>query len=338
MNKPTSYFVCGVLVGMVAACGLFATTSKVRRASESRAVSNTVLKLGHSLDQNHPVHRSLMFLAERLAEFSGGQLQVEIFPNSQLGSETESIEQVQRGALAMTKTSTAAMEGFAPQMAVFSVPYLFRDEAHFWKIAEGEIGRRLLQSGIAVGVRGLCYFDAGSRNFYTIDRAVLTPDDLVGLKIRVQKSKTAMDMVEILGGSPTPIAWGELYTALQQSMVDGAENNPPSFLANRHCEVCKHLTMDEHSRVPDILLISEKVWRRLSNQEQQWVQRAADEAAEFQRTLWKEESELAIATVQREGVTVHYPDKTAFAAKVAPMHESLRDTPLGDVIKQIQQD
>jgi tripartite ATP-independent transporter DctP family solute receptor len=161
----------------------------------------------------------------------------------------------------MTKTSAAPMEGFVPEMAIFGIPYVFRDNDHCWRVLESEIGRQLLAAGQSVGLHGLCYYDAGSRSFYTIDRPILVPDDLRGLKIRVQQSKTAMDMVEALGGSPTPIPWGELYTALQQRMVDGAENNPPSFHSNRHFEVCKHLSLDEHTIVPDILVSARRSGR-----------------------------------------------------------------------------
>ena len=277
-------------------------------------------------------------MAEVLAEKSGGSVGLKIFPNGQLGSETECIEQLQRGALAMTKTSAAPMESFIPEMALFGVPYAFRDEAHCWSVLEGSIGKQLLAAGQRIGLRGLCYYDAGSRNFYTTDQPVLKPEDLKGLKIRVQKSKTAMDMVEALGGAPTPIPWGELYTALQQKMVDGAENNPPSFFSNRHFETCKHLTMNEHTRVPDILLCSEKVWSKLSPQVQQWLQESADESSRFQRKLWKEKTTEALAAVKKEGVTVHYPDKSLFAERVAPMHEAYQGTAVGALLEQVQQE
>jgi TRAP-type C4-dicarboxylate transport system substrate-binding protein len=144
-------------------------------------------------------------------------------------------------------------------------------------------------------------------------------------------------MVQALGGSPTPIAWGELYTALQQRMVDGAENNPPSFYSNRHFEVCKHLTMDEHTRVPDILLISQRVWDGLSPHVQQWVQEAADESVTFERKLWQEKTDQVLADLADEGVTVHYPDKTLFADRVKDMHASYAGTPIGDLLDQVKE-
>ena len=237
----------------------------------------------------------------------------------------------------MTKTSSAPIESFVPDMAIFGVPYAFRDDEHFWKVAESDIGRQLLVQGESVGLHGLCYYDAVARSFYTINKPVMTPSDLQGLKIRVQKSKTAMDMVEALGGSPTPIPWGELYTALQQKMVDGAENNTPSFYSNRHFEVCKHLTMDEHARVPDLLLMSQKVWASLSPHVQQAVQEAANESSIYQRELWKTKSEEALDAVRKEGVEIHYPDKSLFADQVSEMHESYNGTSVGELLRRVQE-
>lgn len=325
-----------MLVGLLLATAAFAL---VVRHQNRAGVPNSriVLRLAHSLDQNHPVHAAMVHMAEQLAERSGGTVELQIFPNGQLGSETECIEQLQRGALALTKTSAAPMESFIPSMAVFGVPYVFRDAPHYWRVLEGDLGRQLLESGQSVGLHGLCYYDAGSRSFYTTQRPILAPADLRGLKIRVQQSKTSMDMVEALGGSPTPIPWGELYTALQQKMVDGAENNPPSFYSNRHFEVCKHLALDEHTMVPDILMISQKVWRDLPPQVRRWVQESADESSRFQRRLWQAETDKALELVRQRGVTVHYPDKAAFAAAVRGMHRGYEGTPLGQLLARIKE-
>ncbi|MCA9192307.1 MAG: TRAP transporter substrate-binding protein [Planctomycetales bacterium] len=334
-TKSGSYFFFGLLLGvLLATCG-FGWYVRHVNLRPGGGNEKYVLKLAHSLDQSHPVHKAMAFMADTLKTKSAGTVELQIFPNGQLGSETECIEQLQRGALAMTKTSTAPMESFIPDMAIFGIPYVFRDEDHFWKMIHSAIGKRLLTAGESVGLRGLCYYDAGARSFYTTDRPVMSPNDLKGLKIRVQQSKTAMDMVEALGGAPTPIAWGELYTALQQGMVDGAENNPPSFFTNRHFEVCKHLSLDEHTRVPDILLFSEKVWEGLPGHVQQWIQEAADESATYQRKLWSEENEAVLQSVVEEGVTIHYPDKSEFASKVAAMHGSYEGSQLGNLLQQV---
>ncbi|MFT4637324.1 MAG: tripartite ATP-independent transporter DctP family solute receptor [Verrucomicrobiales bacterium] len=313
----------------------FSILSHSDRQGGSGGKNRTVLKLAHVLDQSHPVHQALEFMADRLDVNSGGTMKIEIFPNGQLGSETESIEQLQRSAVAMVKTSTAAMEGYIGEMALFGLPYLFRDEEHYWQVLDGEIGKAMLDLGEDVGIKGLNYYDSGSRSFYTVDGPILTPDDLKGKKVRVMRSKMAMDLISEMGGSPTPIPFGELYTALQQGTVDGAENNPPSFDTSRHYEAAKHYSLDEHARIPDMVLVSRKIWNNLTSQQQQWLQQAADESVVFQRDLWKRKTEESLERVIAAGVTVHRPAKEPFQKKVAGLYRQFDGTPIGEHVKQI---
>ena len=253
------------------------------------AKPQVILKLAHTLPVTHPVHKAMVFMAEKVDEKSGGRMQVEVFPNEQLGNEKECIEALQLGYLAMTKTSSAPMESFVNKMKVFAIPYLFRDSEHFWKVLNGPIGKELLLAGESKRLRGLCYYDAGARSFYTKDRAINTPDDLGGLKIRVMNSAMSIMMIRAMGGSAAPIPFGELYTALDQGVVDGAENNPPSFVQARHYEVCKYYSLDEHTRLPDILMISTRVWNGLSAEQQRILQEAADESVEYEGTVSEKE-------------------------------------------------
>lgn len=294
-----------------------------------------ILKLAHVLDTTHPVHRGMAFMAEKVIEKSAGKMRVDIYPGGQLGQERDLIELLQIGSLAMTKVSTAPLEAFVPEMKIFGIPYIFRNDEHRWKVLKSELGKRLLLSGEDYFLRGMCYYDAGNRSFYTKDKPVNTPRDLEGLKIRVMKSITAVSMVKALGGSPTPIPWGELYTALQQGVVDGAENNAPSFYLSRHYEVCKFYSIDEHTGVPDILLMSTVVWNGLSAQEKIWLQESVDESVEYQIKLWKEASEHALEEVQKAGVEVIYPDKTPFVDAVKEMHESYKGTELYELMQKI---
>jgi tripartite ATP-independent transporter DctP family solute receptor len=286
-----------------------------------------VIKLGHGLDPAHPVHLAMEFLAKQVAEKSKGRMRIDIYPSEQLGSERECLELLQIGSLAMTKVSCSVIEGFVPEMSVLSLPYLFRNEAHRFRVLEGEIGRELLLAGEQYWLRGLCYYDAGTRSFYTVDRPILSPEDLAGLKIRTQESPTSIRMVQALGGSATPIAWGELYSALQQGVVDGAENNPPSFHLSRHYEVCKFYSLDEHTGVPDVLVISTKIWEDLTPEFQQLLQESAQESEIHQRKLWKEATERALEVVQKAGVTVYHPDKTPFIAGVESIYEDYKAQP-----------
>ncbi len=295
------------------------------------------LKLGHALDIGHPVHASLLYMAKRIKEKSGGKIKLDIYPSEQLGSETELIMQLQMGALDITKVSTSPLEGFIPIYSVFSLPYLFRDETQYWEVLNGPIGKKLLLAGESRNLRGLCYYDAGSRSFYTKNKPILSPDDLVGMKIRVMASKTAIQMMIEFGASTAAIPFGELYTSLQQGVVDGAENNPPSFYTSSHYEVCKYYSLDEHTRIPDILLISTKTWNRLSSEAQKIIQEAADESAEYEKQLWKKVSDEDLKKVEEKGVKIYHPDKAPFREKVKKMYESYEGTPVGDIVKQIDE-
>lgn len=294
------------------------------------------LKLAHTLDQQHSVHRAMVFMDERLRELSGDTMRIDIYSGGQLGSERELIELLQIGSLAMTKVSASPMEGFVPEMKVFNLPYVFRDSEHFWNVLQSPIGKDLLLACERARLRGLGYLDAGSRSFYMNDIAVQTPKDLNGQKIRVQNSQTAIKMVNTLGGAATPVSWGELYTALQQGVVNGAENNPPSFYLSKHYEVSKYYTLDEHTYVPDLLLISTEVWNKLEPQQQAWLSQAVDEAVTYQRKLWQESTEESLAAVKAAGVEVIYPDKQPFIDAVKPLHDSYKGTEVGDLLDQIK--
>lgn len=295
-----------------------------------------VLKLGHGLDTMHPVHKAMVFMAEKVREKSSGRMRVEIFPSEQLGNEKECIEALQLGYLAMTKTSSAPMEGFVSQMQVFGIPYLFRDAEHFWTVCNGPIGKKLLLAGESKRLRGLCYYDAGARSFYA-PRAIDKPSALAGMKIRVQNSIMSIKMVQAMGGSPTPIPWGELYTALDQGVVDGAENNTPSFRTSRHYDVCKYYSLDEHTRLPDILIISARVWSHLSPEQQRILQEAVDESVAYQRKIWTEAEAADLKIVQDGGAQIVRPDLAPFRASVQTVWKEFEGAEIGELIRQIQE-
>lgn len=297
----------------------------------------TVLKLGHGLDPSHSVHKGMVYMADRVYEKSGGQMRIDVYPSGQLGSERENLEMLQIGSLAITKVSAAIMEGFAPSYRVLSLPYIFTSREHAYRVMDGDIGRQILMDGDKYWLRGLTFYDAGSRSFYTKDRPIEHPDDLRGLRIRVMESPTAVGMIRALGGSPTPISWGELYTALQGGVVDGAENNPPSFYLSHHYEVCQYYSLNEHSTIPDVLLISTKYWNTLTEQEQEWLQEAAEESAIHQRVLWMESERYSLEQAEAAGVTIIYPDKEPFIERVQEIHALYKQDPrLTDLIERIQ--
>jgi tripartite ATP-independent transporter DctP family solute receptor len=263
-------------------------------------------------------------------------MHVDVYSSGQLGSERECIELVQLGGLAMTKISASVLEGFAAEYKVFGLPYLFHSDPHKYAVLDGPIGRGILAAPQPKFIRGLCYYESGSRSFYTKGRAIRTPDDLKGLKIRVQESPMAFALIRAFGASATPISWGELYTALQQGVVDGAENNPPSFHLARHYEVCRYYTLNEHTTVPDVVIVSTHFWDTLTPQQQQWLQEAADESAVYQRELWEESTATSLAAVEEHGVEIIRPDKSVFAARVASLHdEAALDPVIGPLSRRI---
>lgn len=323
MLKRFLLFICIPLIG-------FAGCSEI--ISEKKT-----LRLAHALNTSHPVHLGMVRMAELVEEKSDGKLTVTIFPNQQLGSEREALELLQIGSIGMTKVSSAAIENFVPELRVYSLPYLFKDDEHIINVLDGEIGRELLLAGEDYWLRGLTYYDAGKRSFYTKDQPIEKPEDLRGLKIRVMESQMSVSMVRALGGSPTPISWGELYTALQQGVVDGAENNSPSFHSSRHYEVAKYYSLDEHTMLPDLLLISTNQWNNLNEQEQNWLQEAADSSAVYQREVWAKAEVEALEAVQEAGVEVNYPDKEPFIELTAPLYDryKLTDPDFYNLIQRI---
>jgi tripartite ATP-independent transporter DctP family solute receptor len=253
-----------------------------------------------------------------------------------LGSERELIELLQIGILGITKVSSATLENFVPSARIYSIPYIFKNNDHRWNILKGDVGKKVLLDCESYWLRGLGYYDAGSRSFYTKDQPVFSPDDLSGKKIRVMKSQIAVKTIEALGGSATPIVWGELYSALQQGVVDAAENNPPSLFFSRHYEICKYYSLDEHTSPPDVLIISKYQWQSLTAEQQQMLQEAVDESVDFQRKLWNETEEDVLRQLREAGIEIHYPDKEPFRKKVESMYEEFKGSELYDLIQEIQ--
>lgn len=296
-----------------------------------------VLRIAHALDVNHPVHVAMEYMQARLEFYSGGKMSLLIYASGQLGSERETLELLQIGSLPMTKVSASSLEAFVPEMKVFSVPYLFSSSQHLWDVLLGDVGSELLEAGVPYYFRGLGYYDAGSRSFYTTKRPVSTPDDLQGMKIRVMNSQSAVNMVNTMGGSATPVSWGELYTSLQQGVVDGAENNPPSFFLSKHYEVARYFLLDEHTSIPDVLVFSTRVWDQLNEQEQAWLKLAAADSVTKQRELWQEATEHALEEVIKAGVQVMQADKATFVAKTEPLRAQFIGTDIGVLIERIQE-
>lgn len=295
------------------------------------------LKLGHVLDIQHPVHKAMVRWSELVKERSNGKVTIKIYPGGQLGMEKELVEQLQMGTLDITKISSAALEAFIPEMKVFGMPYLFRNEEHKWKALKGSVGQEILDACLNRGLIGLGYYEAGARSFYTKNTPIRTPADLKDLKIRVMKSPTAIKLLKTLGASPTPISWGELYTALQQGTVDGAENNPPSFVSARHYEVCKYYSLDKHTAPLDVVLFSKSTWNNLSEENKKIIEDTFWESVKYQRKLWEQEVQKNFETLDSVGVKIIEPDISKFRHAAQPVYEEYSDDPtLGSLVDKIK--
>jgi len=295
------------------------------------------LKLGHALDINHPVHKAMEFWADTLKKETDGRIIIKIYPGGQLGGEKELVEQLQMGTLDLTKVSSAGLEAFVPEMKVLGMPYLFRNKEHKWKVLNSAFGKDLLAAGSDRGLVGIGFYEAGERSFYTKGGLIRTPADLKNLKIRVIKSPMAISLLKTLGASPTPISWGELYTALQQGTVDGAENNPPSFVSARHYEVCKYYSLDKHTSPMDVVLAGKKAWDRLTEADKAIMIKTFDISVEYQKKLWAEVVKENFALLDSVGVEVTTPDQTPFLAAVQPMYkEYAKDEIIGPLLEKVK--
>lgn len=302
------------------------------------AGSFRTIHLAHGLDVTHSVHKAMVKMGADIQQISQGKMRMEIYPNQQLGSEREILELLQIGTLDMTKVSAATLENFAPKTRILGLPYLFRDREAAFDILDGPVGRELLDDGLDFWLKGLGFYDAGFRSFYAMDQPIRHPDDLEGMKVRVMESVTAINMIRSMGGAPTPISWGELYTALQQGVVDAAENNPPSFYLARHYEVCKYYSLDEHTFSPDVLIAGTRFWEKLSSEEKGWIREAARRSFAYQRELWAQAEAEALEKVAAAGVEISRPDKQPFiegSREAYRLYEA--DTTLARLIGQIKE-
>ncbi|OCX66904.1 hypothetical protein BFP70_03500 [Thioclava sp. SK-1] len=312
--------------------------TSVLALSVGAADAKTRLRLANALSEDHPTSTALKQFAQEVEDRTNGEVTIKLFLNGVLGSEREVLEQLQNGAVDITRASAANLENFDPIFKAFTLPYIFKGEDHFYKVMTGPIADEVYNATADSGFIGLTFFDSGARSFYTKDKPINTPSDLTGLKFRVMNSNTSIRMVEMMGGTPTPLAYGEIYTSLQQGVIDGAENNPTALTIGRHGEVAKFYSQDEHLRIPDFLVMSNQAAEKLSPEELEIVKEAAVHATDSFRTLWDKSMSDALVQAEKMGVTIVSPDKAAFREKVMPLlDEYTNDPDAGALVNQILQ-
>ena len=290
------------------------------------AAEKVTLKLAHNLERSHVVHQAFEEMAKEVKQLSDGKMTIRIYPSSQMGSARETMELLQNGALDMTKGSASDLESFDNVYAIYNLPFLFKDQAHFNKVVFGDVGKEIMDSTKEKGFFALSAYVAGTRSFYA-KKPITKPDDLKGLKIRVQASPTTIKMIELMGGSPTPISFGEVYTAMQQGVVDGAENNVPSWVQTRHIEIAKVFSEDEHASIPDFLVISTKTWDKLTPEQQQILAKAATDSQVYQQKLWDKIDADTRAQAKAMGGEIVKVDKAPFRAAVQPLFDDFNKDP-----------
>ncbi|MDQ7733283.1 TRAP transporter substrate-binding protein [Halomonas sp. SpR1] len=306
--------------------------------SATTLVHADTLRLNHNNPEDHPTHVSMQYMGERLTELTNGELNIRVFANAQLGTQRESMELVQNCILDMARSNTAELEAFEPMYSAMNLPFIFESEEHFERVINGDIGQDILTSSKGKGFLGVAFLTEGARSFYG-DRAVYSPEDLSGINVRVQPSPSAIRMVELLGGNPTPIDWGELYSALQQGVVEMAENNPTALTNARHGEVVSHFSLNEHTIIPSVVVISECAWNKMTEDQQQALQQAASEAQAFHSESWNKIAREALETAETEmGVEINEVDKAPFIEAVMPMHDEVanQSAELADLISRIK--
>lgn len=295
--------------------------SGVRTSADATASNPMVLTLAHGLSESHTVHIAMTEFAQTVEERTDGRIQVRILPNGQLGSENENMEQLMAGVVSMTKVSAPGLATYNESYHTFGLPYVFDDTQNFYHVMDSRQMQDFFLSSGDDGFVTLTYYTSGARSFYTKNKAIRTPADLKGLKIRVQDMKSQTDMMKALGGIPVAMSYGDVYTSLQTGIIDGTENNETALTTGKHGEICKVYSTDQHAMIPDVMVMSAKVWETISPEDQQILLAAAHESTESHKIAWDSAIEEAIAGAksQMNVEFVNDVDKEAFRQATSGM-------------------
>jgi tripartite ATP-independent transporter DctP family solute receptor len=275
---------------------------------------------------DYPTVRAVVFMSDQLSKATNGKYSIKVFANSQLGSEKDTIEQVKLGAIDFLRVNSGTLNTICPAMMIPVLPFVFRDTAQMHAVLDGPIGDEILADCDSQGMIGLAWYDSGSRSFYT-KKPVHSMADLKGMKIRVQQSDVWVSMMRALGANATPMPAGEVFTGLKTGLIDGAENNWPSYQSFHHYEVATNYTLTEHSMAPEVLLMSKRVYDGFSADEKLAVRKAARDSVPYMRGLWQEKEISSRAIVEKAGVEVIKIDKAPFQAAMKPVYDQFVSDP-----------
>ena len=291
------------------------------------AAQEIVLKAADTHADGYPTVEAVEHVGKLLSDWTNGRIQVKMFAGRQLGEEKDTIEQTIAGAIELNRVNLAPLNGIIPETAIPALPYIFRSIEHMHKVMDGEIGAEILASMEKHGLVGLAFYDSGARSFYNSKRPINSPADMKGMKIRVQNSDLFVATMEALGANATPMEFGQVYEALKTGVIDGAENNWPSYESTRHFEVANHYTLDQHSLSPEVLVMSKIAWDKLSATDQQLVRKAAALSVPVMRELWNARVESSKAKVIANGnMVIDSVDKQPFIDAMKPVYERFAGT------------
>ena len=300
-----------------------------------------IIRIGHVQSASHPDHLGLTAFADHINEKLGDKYRVEVYPSELLGSQTEMVQLTQTGAIDFVIASNAIMETFSSQYQIFNLPYLFSSvDAYRAAMDDPEVTDPIFKTTSKAGLETVAWLDAGTRNFYTINAPINQPSDLKGLKIRVQQSPTNVEMMRLLGGTATPMGFGDVYTALQAGILDGAENNELALTDNGHGDICKYYSYDMHQMVPDLLVANYEFMSNLSDEERAIFDEGFEILSSVERDAWEDAVAAAKEKAENEQhVNFLYPDTAPFQEAMAPLHDSVLAAnpelqPIYDMIQQ----
>lgn len=285
-----------------------------------------IIRISDNQAIDHPTNIGLLAFEKYIEDNLGDKYDVQIFPNELLGSQVNTVELTQTGAINFTVASNAILESFDNTYQIFNLPYLFISPEHYRAVMNNkELIEPIFKSTKKSGFEAVAWLDAGTRNFYTVEKPILTPDDLKGLKIRVQQSASNIRMMQLFGGSATPMGFGEVYTALQQHVIDGAENNELALTSNKHGEVCKFYSYNMHQMVPDIVIGNERFLNGLSKKERAIFDKGFEIISQVEREAWNKSVKKAKEQAKEMNVKFYYPEVLPFQQKVLPLHKEVLD-------------
>jgi tripartite ATP-independent transporter DctP family solute receptor len=298
-----------------------------------------VFRLADNQPDGYPTVLGDLAMAKYVEEKTNGAIKIEVYNNSVLGTEKDTIEQTQTGDIQFIRVGINPLSAINPVMNALAMPFLFRDRAHMFKVLDGPIGEELLSSLQSQNLLGLCWLDAGFRNFYNSKRAISTPSDMTGLKIRVQESALMMDMVRFLGAAPTPMAYAEVYAGIQNGIIDGAENNWPSYITAAHFEVANYFTVDGHMASPEMILINTGVWNSLTDAEKKIMKEGAMEGAKVERAEWLKAEQTYEKQARDAGKTITEltpAQHKLFEDALSPLYQQPAYASYADVIQRVR--